>query len=124
MAKLNIFRIRAFTILETFIALTITLFMFGMMTTLFMQISRQSYSSRKIRAHEMLNGFILFVSQNDSYSRSELIKDEYVLKCRFTKVDSLPFLFRSEFEILDKSGKVLDQAERYVYSQNIENYNQ
>jgi hypothetical protein len=120
MAKLTIIRIRAFTILETIIALTITLFMFGLMTTLFMQINRQSYSSKKMRAHELLNGYIFSISQTDSYSRASITRDEYVLKSRFTKVDSLPFLFRSEFEILDDRGKVLDRVERYIYSQNLE----
>jgi len=124
MPKLILAKVRAFTILETMVALTIALLMFGMMSSLFIQISRKSYSSRKLKAHELLNSFVISMSQNDSFYNSKMNIDGYLIKTRFTKVDSFPLLFKSKFEIYDDKGQLLDQVNKFIISQKSEDENQ
>jgi type II secretory pathway pseudopilin PulG len=116
MAKLKTIRLKAFTILETMVALTIVLLMFGMMSSLLIQINKGSYSSRKLKAHELLNSFIISMNQRDTFYNSTINIDGYILRSQCAGWEGYPNLVKSKFEIYDERGGLIEQESRFIIS--------
>jgi hypothetical protein len=122
--------------LETLVALTIVLLMFGMMSSLLVQISNRTYPTGKLKAHELLNSFIISINPVDSLYNSATLNnsaslynstkniDGYKLKSRCTEVDGLPYLLKAKFEIYDENGRLMEQACRFIISQRLDDDHQ
>jgi hypothetical protein len=114
MGKLATKKIKSTTILETLVALTISVFLFLMVTVLFVQVTGRSVSIKKIRAHELLNNYSLETSEQKSYYDEERAAEEFILKRQVSAVDSLPGIIRIKFLIYEGNTQLLDQIDKLV----------
>jgi hypothetical protein len=124
MAQLIMFKIRAFTILETIVALTISLLIFAMMASLLVRIDTKTYTSRRVKAHELLTSYFMSMNEKDSFYNSVIILDRFTLKSQCTEVDGYQNLFKTKFEIFDENGILMEQHNRFIISKPLRSENQ
>jgi hypothetical protein len=118
--KLKFSRLRSFTILETMVALTIALFMFGLMASLFEKINKNAYSSRQLKAHELLKTCALAMKDSASADISDIPLVGFLVKRRFLKIDTLPGVLKWHLVIYDESGRELDQTTLFIQADDLE----
>jgi hypothetical protein len=110
----NIKKIKASSLLETLIALTISSFLFGLVTVVFVQITSKSVSRSRIKVHELLNVYSTETIEQKSYFDGDYLQDEYVLRKKFSKNDSVPGLIKCEFFIYGNDNQLLEKMGKIV----------
>ncbi len=107
-------KIKASSLLETMIALTISSFLFALVTVVFVQITSKSVSRSRIKVHELLNVYSTETIEQKSYFDGDYLQDEYVIRKRFSKNDSFPGLIKCEFFIYGNDNQLLEKIGKMV----------
>ena len=109
-------KIRASSLLETLIALTISVLIVGFVSFIFVQVTSKSISSRVFEAEELLNYYSTRSIARDSLFDSQTTMDGLILKRRIFTIDSLTGVYKAEFTICEENGLILVKSEKYILS--------
>jgi len=107
MAAIISLKIKASSILETLVALTILLVIFGIVTTVFVQVSLNSGSEKQFKVEQLLNEFAKSTKDERSYFDDEVKKDDFLLQRKVEKYYDNPVVVHIHFLIYDANNKLL-----------------
>jgi hypothetical protein len=107
-------KLRASSLLETMVALTIASFIFGLVTVVFVQITNRSVSRSDIKVHELLNIYSIDCINENTLFDDETEQDGYLLRRRFSKIDSVPGVIKGEFYIYGSNNLLLEKVEKII----------
>jgi type II secretory pathway pseudopilin PulG len=114
MDTLKNLKIKGNTIIETVIALTIILIVFGIATTLFVETIKEQDSIKTIKATGVLQAYAnRTISEKDFFNSSEQ-DNEFILKREITDTSAFINLIRIHFSILDTSQKMVNEWDQLV----------
>jgi hypothetical protein len=107
-------KLKASSLLETTVALTIASFIFGLVTVVFVQITNRSVSRSDIKTHELLNMYSINSVDESSLFDGETIQDGYILRRRFNKIDSVSGVIKGEYYIYDGNNLLIEKLEKII----------
>ncbi len=107
-------KLKASSLLETTVALTIASFIFGLVTVVFVQITNRSVSRSDIKTHELLNIYSMNSVDESSLFDGETIQDGYILRRRFNKIDSVSGVIKGEYYIYDGNNLLIEKLEKII----------
>jgi hypothetical protein len=105
-------RLPGATIVETIVAMVIILLLFGMATTVFVQVSLHSFSVKRQRAADMINAYALATGEDRSFINEELTKDGFVLKKEVENYQGREQVAAITFMVLDVNNELLARQKR------------
>jgi len=108
MAAIVSLKIKASSILETLVALTILLVIFGIATTIFVQVSLNSGSEKKLKAEQLLNEFAKSTKDEQSYFDDEVKRGDFILQKKVETFHDNPVVFSIHYLIYDANNKLLE----------------
>jgi len=107
-------RLQAATILETMVALSILLVIFGIAVTLFIRVGAESMSLKKLEAAPLLKDFSEDTRRQGEFVDGERRIDGFTLKRRVTEMNDIPGLWRIHYYIYDRDDHLLQDWQQFV----------
>src|SRR5688500_580384 len=99
-------RLPGATIVETIVAMVIILVLFGMATTIFVQVSRHSFSMKRQQAADLINAYSLATGEERSFVNEEISKDGFVLKKEVVSYRGHEQLTAVTFRAMDSNNEL------------------
>lgn len=112
MGKIIFRRLPGATIIETIVALVIILIVFGIATTVFVQVSLNSFSVRKQKAVALINEYAVTTGEQHSFFNEEVSKDGLLLKKEVVSYPGNDHIAAITFQVLDSNDQVLGNQKR------------
>jgi Tfp pilus assembly protein PilE len=114
MVTLKNLKLKGNTIIETIVALTIILIMFGIATTLFVETIKEQDSLKTMKARGILQLYVnRTVSEKHYYNSSEKVND-FILEREITDTHKSINLVRIHFLILDRNENIISEWNQLV----------
>jgi len=107
MGKIIRSRIRAATILESIVALTILLVLFGISISLFVQVNLHGGSEKDVKAEQLLNEFSQATITEKRYFDEDIEKSGFILKKLVTEYPGKLGLLQIHYLVYDSNKKLL-----------------
>lgn len=118
MAAIKVRKIAAATIIETMVAMTILLVLFGMAITLLVQVTLAGNSGKKIKAEQLLSDWAVKTKQDQQYVDEEITADGFLLKRTVKAAAGENGLLEIEYSIYEDGKKLLpDRKELVIYEE-------
>lgn len=105
-------RVPGSTIVETIVALVVILVIFGIATTVFVQVSLHSFSVRKQQAAALLNEYAVSTGEQHSFINEEVTKDGLLLKKEVSGYPGNDQVTVITFEVKDHNNEILGTQKR------------
>jgi Tfp pilus assembly protein PilE len=112
MGTIKFRRLPGSTIVETIVALVVILVIFGIATTVFVQVSLHSFSVRKQQAAALINDYAVSTGEQHSFFNEEVTKDGLLLKKEVTGYPGNEQVTVITFEIRDSNNEILGNQKR------------
>jgi hypothetical protein len=108
MGKIVVLKIRSATILETMVAMIITLFFFSVVTFLFVQVSASGTTEKKVEAHELLNAYLTETCEKRLFYDEKKTIDQFLLERKCSRPEGIYGSVMMNFDIYDHNNQLLD----------------
>lgn len=110
-------KIKSATLLETIIALTVTVFLFAFVTSFFTRITLETESKKKIRAHELLKYYLFQTEKNRNYNNEVISNEEFRINKTIIETDSSSGITKVNVSIYDSNNVRIDQMDKIFLSE-------
>lgn len=100
-------RLQAATILETMVALSILLVIFGIAITVFIRVGSGSLSLKKLEAAQVLKDYSEDTRLQGAFVDGDRRVDGFTLKRQVTGIQDIPKFCRIHYYIYDRDGHLL-----------------
>jgi len=106
-------RLSAATIVETIVALVIILVLFGITTTLVVQITTSSFSVKKIKAGQLIQQYAVQTGKEKAFFDEEWVRDEFSVQRAVVEYGKRPNLVAVTFSVYNNKQLVSRQQRLY-----------
>jgi hypothetical protein len=111
MGAIKFIKVKAGSLLETIIALSIAAFLFTLLTTIFVEVTSGGLSVKKLKAHEILKNYLLELKNAGNINIQPTNQTEYQIKNHISESDSLPGVIKISISIYDGNSILIDQLD-------------
>ena len=100
-------KIKAATLIETIVALTVSLVVFGITAALFVQVTSGSRGLPELKVESAINTYISETEQGKEYFDSEKVEDKLQLRRQLIIVTPSAKFVQINFSVSDMQGRTL-----------------
>ncbi len=118
MVVLKTIKVKASTLVETIIALTLIMFVFGLATTIFVRLINSNLSTTALRAEKTLENFRLTTHNELAYFDEQVNEDGFIIKRWVEEESGGGNLIRLRFQVLDDQHNKLSEIKELVMKRN------
>jgi hypothetical protein len=105
---------KSFTLVETIVALVITMICVGIAFTIMLNVERSGNNFRKIQAHLCLLQELNKVKKEKKFLDENIDLDNMRIEKTFTQYEGIDKLYEMKLTVFDNDGKKLDALKQLV----------
>jgi hypothetical protein len=105
---------KGFTLIETIVALVLTMVCVGIAFTIILNIERSGNNFKKIQAHLFLLKELNKVKTEKKYLDENIQLDNMRIEKTFTQYENFDKLYEMDLSVFDSEGKRLDEIKQLI----------